>query len=1152
MALHHELIKKQNEGASAQLDAVKFKRKDSYRVKDQQSSKHNTNRPKFSKNKSRSGDSRQYKKTQQSKNCGKCGRNHTWGNCPAFGKKCFKCQKNNHFGKMCKNKQIQEVEESSSTRHYFIGSITADVPPWTTSIEILGKMVKFKIDTGADVNIINRETWNYLGKPTLENTDSQLLSPAGRVSTLGKFTIKIDSKTMIIFVISSNSGNLLSRTTASNMGLVKLVNSVKTFSKVQCDPVKIKLKPNTQPFAVPVARRVPIPLMEKVEKELQRMKETDIIEEINDPTDWVSPMVPVVKPSGEVRICVDLKKLNENVERERYIMPTMDDIIYKLKDSGVFSKLDAASGYHQIPLEQESAKLTTFITPMGRYYFKRLPFGISSGPEIFQKIMEKILTNIEGVICYMDDILVHSKDENSHTSTLLKVKEKLQEAGLQLNEEKCAYHQKELKFLGHIVSQHGVRPDPEKVNDIKKMAEPKDIPELRRFLGMVQYLGRYIKDLSTILSPLNQLLQKETAWYWGPDQTKAFQTVKDRLTDSRALAYFDIKKETVVSADASSFGIGAVLLQKHNEDWKPVAFCSRTLTKTEKMYAQIEKECLASTWACERFEKYLVGLETFILHTDHKPLVPLINKKQLIDCPLRCQRLLMRLMRFKVKAVHIPGKDMVVADTLSRSPQEIKSEENELQDKVLEYVGEIVSAWPISDAKIRQIQEETQKDVCLSATMDYTCKGWPRYREDVKLAALTMYPYRGELSVVSGILTKGDRMLIPVSMRKEILGRIHEGHFGITKCRERANLSVWWPNISQDIKDMVSKCKHCIEKKPTQRKEPLLPSELPDRPFQKVGVDLCEYKKESYLVMEDYYSRYLEILYLPHTTSQTVIGKLKTCFARYGIPNMVVSDNAQQFKSREFQKFSEEWNFNHVTSSPRFPQSNGKAERAVKTAKEILSQDDSLLAILAYRSTPLVELGISPAELAFGRKIRNTLPCLPHTLEPKQIDKKDFIQRDTKAKMRQKKNFDSHHGARHLPELKEGETVLVKTDLEKNWKTPAKVVKKVAPRSYLVRTEKQGELRRNRRHLYKVPQDIDYQVPRRTMDLDTGEDVSSNPPSRSYPTVATPAEVENEETRSPTSCTPETKTLNPPEVKETGPRRSAREVKAPKRLICEQ
>ncbi|GFR73469.1 Pol polyprotein [Elysia marginata] len=243
------------------------------------------------------------------------------------------------------------------------------------------------------------------------------------------------------------------------MGLVKFINNIKENTKVNCEPVKIEIKEDARPYATPVARRVPIPLMQKVEADLKRMKETGVIEGISEPTEWVSPIVPAVQPNGQVRICVDLKKLNENVEREIYIIPTIDDIIHKVKDSKVFSKLDAASGYHQIPLDEASAKLTTFITPYGRFYFKRLPFGISSGPEIFQRLMIEILKDKEGVVCYFDDILIHTADEESHRQLLMIVKDKLQEAGLKLNEQKCTYLKKEIKFLGHIISPNGVKPD---------------------------------------------------------------------------------------------------------------------------------------------------------------------------------------------------------------------------------------------------------------------------------------------------------------------------------------------------------------------------------------------------------------------------------------------------------------------------------------------------------------------------------------------------------------------------------------------------------------------------------------------------------------------------------------------------------------------
>ena len=274
---------------------------------------------------------------------------------------------------------------------------------------------------------------------------------------------------------------------------------------------------------------------------------------------------------------------------------------------------------------------------------------------------------------------------------LKRVKDKLQEAGLKLNEQKCTYFKKEIKFLGHIISPNGVKPDQEKVEAIKNMPEPTGVPEFRRFLGMVQYLGRYIDNLATtcILKPVNLLLQNDVAWTWDKAQEESFTTVKQMLTEPQVLAYFDLNKETIVSAVASQFGLGAVLLQQHKEGLKPIAYCSRTLTETETRYAQIEKELLAATWACERFEKYLVGMEQFTLYMDHKPLVPLINNKHLTESPLRCQRMLicmMRLMRFRVTATYIPGKNMVVADKLSRCPRKLLEEDDELQQNVKAFV----------------------------------------------------------------------------------------------------------------------------------------------------------------------------------------------------------------------------------------------------------------------------------------------------------------------------------------------------------------------------------------------------------------------------------------------------------------------------------
>ena len=453
------------------------------------------------------------------------------------------------------------------------------------------------------------------------------------------------------------------------------------------------------------------------------------------------------------------------------------------------------------------------------------------------------------------------------------------------------------------------------------------------------------------------------------------------------VALYDPNRETKISADASLFELGGVLLQKQDdESWRPVVFISRALTPVECRYAQIEKEALALTWACERCSDYIVG-KSIIAETDHKPLLPLLTKRALNDVPPRIQRLRMRLMRFHLKEViHVPGKEMYVADALSRiQPTSSECETTIKEQEMNIYLDSVLDSLPVSDIKLLQIKEAQDEDTICKEIKDYCLEGWPN-KFNLHDALKPYWSDRGELSVVQGVLLKSSRIVIPSSLRLEVLDKLHEGHQGITKCRERAKRSVWWPGLSRQIQDMVENCKICARHR-VIRPEPLMPTPFPECPWQMTATDLFELDHITYLIVVDYFSRYVEVAAMNKTTkSSEIIRALKAIFARHGIPEEVRSDNGPQYASAEFTQFAKDWGFKHTTSSPCFPQANSEVERAVKTTKSLLKKEkDPTKGLLAYRSTPLA-CGHSPAELLMGRKIRITVPTFHTNLAPSWPD----------------------------------------------------------------------------------------------------------------------------------------------------------------------
>ena len=466
-------------------------------------------------------------------------------------------------------------------------------------------------------------------------------------------------------------------------------------------------------------------------------------------------------------------------------------------------------------------------------------------------------------------------------------------------------------------------------------------------------------------------------------------------------------------------------------------------------------------WACERFSDFLIGMH-FHIETDHKPLVPLFGQKLLDELPVRVQRFRMRLMRFQFTISHVPGKDLVTADTLSRAPTaECTQDDRLLHEEAEVYVRYVLQSLPATEKKLAEIREEQEKDTECKQLVTYCLEGWP-LKHQLYGPIKKYYYVAAELSVQNGLLLRGSRLVIPASLQRDVLNRIHEGHQGITKCRERARQSVWWPGLSRQLQELAENCKMCCKFR-SQRAEPLLPTTLPDLPWQKVGTDLFEWKNSNYLQVVDYHSRWIEISRLERTTAECVIAHTSSIFARYGIPEVVVSDNGPQYTSTRYAKFAKDYGFLHFTSSPYHPRGNGEAERADQTVKNLLKKaDDPYKALLAYRSTPL-EVGFSPSELLMCRKLRTTVPMSRDLRKPRVPDLTLVGKRDEKLNARQKENFDTRHGVKELAEMNPGDTVWIP---DRN--QAGEVTEQTSQRSYVVSTP-EGIYRRNRVHLIPYP-----------------------------------------------------------------------------------
>ena len=674
-------------------------------------------------------------------------------------------------------------------------------------------------------------------------------------------------------------------------------------------------------------------------------------------------------------------------------------------------------------------------TPKGLFQFTRLPYGVSTAPAIFQSVMDRILQGLP-VACYLDDILIAGKSKEEHDHRLAQVLQRLAQSGVHLQKEKCSFNQTEVEYLGHRVDTTGIHPTEKKVQAIKEAPVPADTTQLRAFIGLMNYYGKFIPQISTHLSPLYKLLEKEQTWAWSKECETTFCKCQALLTSDTVLVHYDSKLPIKLACDASAYGVGAVLSHVFKDGERPIAFASRTLTKAERNYGQIEKEALALFFGVKKFHKYIYG-RTFTLVTDHKPLLSILGPKAEIPpiAAARMQRWGIFLSAYQYDVEYKRSKEHANADGLSRLPLSYQ-----LDDKTDIFRVSFVDALPVTAV---EIASETTKDPLLSQVYHYVMDGWPS--QGVEEVMRPLYQRREQLSTDQGCLLWGMRVIVPAKLQPRILSELHFTHPGIVKMKLLARSYVWWYKIDQDIEEVVRTCENCAVQRSLPPKAPLHSWPWANRPMQRIHIDYAEIEGCQVLVIIDIHSKWIEAIPLRNATAATTIEALRKFFANFGLPEEIISDNGPQFVATEFETFCKQNGIKNIHTPPYHPASNGAAERAVQVVKQAMKKMGTALPLstrlarflLMYHTTPHATTEMRPDELFLHRHLRTRLTLTQPDLSP-------IVE---KHQQQQKK---SHDKKNPLVTFAKQEPVLVRNQRGKKAWLRGTIIKQKGPVTYLV------------------------------------------------------------------------------------------------------
>ncbi|XP_058816916.1 uncharacterized protein K02A2.6-like [Topomyia yanbarensis] len=897
--------------------------------------------------------------------CWLCGALHFVRDCSYDNHKCSDCGQVGHREGYCDSAKSRKPGSRRKKRDVSAKVVVVDVCSVEqrrrfVSVGLSGTDIRLQLDTASDITVISRESWQKLGSPALLPATVKAKTASGNILpldgefecdvTIGESTrrdlIRVTEKQLHLLgsdlVESFNLWSVpmdtfcchVSGSPAAPAALQSIFPNVFTDQLGLCSKTKVKLelKKSVRPVFCP-KRLVAYAMYDAVDQELDRLENLNIITPV-EYSEWAAPIVVVRKANGSIRICGDYYTgLNAALQPNQYPLPLPDDIFAKLTNCKVFSQIDLSDAFLQVEVDEQYRKLLTINTHRGLYSYNRLPPGVKIAPSAFQQLIDTMLAGLQFTCGYLDDVIVGGKTEEDHDRNLRAVLKRIQDFGFTIRVDKCTFRKQQVQYVGHIVDSRGLRPDPAKIEVISKLPPPTDVSGVRSFLGAINYYGKFVPNMRMLRYPLDNLLKDDAKFQWTDECQRAFEHFKQILSSDLLLTHYDLKREIIVSADASAVGLGATISHKFPDGTiKVVQHASRALTKAEQGYSQPDREGLAIVFAVTKFHKMLFGRH-FRLKTNHQPLLRIFGSKKGIPVYTanRLQRFALNLLLYDFDIEYVPTHKFGDADLLSRLiNQHVKPDE----DYIIASIN---------------LEEDLRQE---------------------------------SLSVVDGCIMFAERLVIPSLHRKRCLEQLHCGHPGMQRMKALARSYVYWPSLDADIINFVKACQHCAAVARSPPHFPPVPWPKQTVPWQRVHVDYAgPIEGEYYLIAVDSFSKWPEIIQTSRITSAATISILGGLFARLGMPVTLVSDNGTQFTSAEFADFCASNGIEHPTTAPFHPQSNGQAERFVDSFKRAVTkiregrgsiQQALDIFLLTYRSTPNRALPDqkSPSEVMFGRKIR--------------------------------------------------------------------------------------------------------------------------------------------------------------------------------------